>query len=71
MVEDLHSIAFVVSLNSNHKSFISSEGYKKCTLRELRCIADHVMEITEVSGCPCELGCSHTVYEVEKLSDVE
>ncbi|XP_075970520.1 sodium channel protein Nach-like isoform X1 [Anticarsia gemmatalis] len=47
------------------------KGYKQCTLRELSCIAEHAAAITDVTRCTCELGCSHTVYEVEKLTDVD
>ncbi|XP_030023452.2 sodium channel protein Nach-like [Manduca sexta] len=47
------------------------KGYRHCTLRELECIANHAASITDVTRCSCELGCSHTVYEVEKLSDVD
>ncbi|KAI8428834.1 hypothetical protein MSG28_007489 [Choristoneura fumiferana] len=46
-------------------------GYKHCTIVELACIADHAAAITDVTWCTCELGCSHTVYEVEKLTEVE
>lgn len=55
------------------KLFINNltEGYRQCTLRELECIAKHAPAITDVTKCSCELGCTHTVYEVEKLSDVE
>ncbi|XP_037874750.1 sodium channel protein Nach [Bombyx mori] len=47
------------------------KGYKQCTLRELECIAKHASAITDVTKCSCELGCSHTVYEVEKLSETD
>ncbi|XP_063531962.1 sodium channel protein Nach [Cydia strobilella] len=46
-------------------------GYRYCTILELECIANHMTSITDVSGCACELGCSHTVYEVEKLTEVD
>ncbi|XP_047985980.1 sodium channel protein Nach-like isoform X2 [Leguminivora glycinivorella] len=47
------------------------DGYRHCTVLELQCIAEHVDSITDVSWCNCELGCSHTVYEVEKLTEVD
>ncbi|XP_052753537.1 sodium channel protein Nach-like [Galleria mellonella] len=47
------------------------KGYKQCTVQELACIAKHVAAITDVTRCPCELGCSHTVYEVEKLTEID
>ncbi|XP_063379360.1 sodium channel protein Nach [Cydia fagiglandana] len=46
-------------------------GYRHCTVLELECIANHMASITDVSWCSCELGCSHTVYEVEKLTEVD
>lgn len=48
-----------------------TEGYRQCTVSELECIAKHAAAITDVTQCACELGCTHTVYEVEKLSEVE
>ncbi|KAJ0179941.1 hypothetical protein K1T71_004532 [Dendrolimus kikuchii] len=47
------------------------KGYRQCTIRELECIAKHAAVITDVTKCSCELGCSHTVYEVEKLSEMD
>ncbi|XP_045764971.1 sodium channel protein Nach-like isoform X1 [Maniola jurtina] len=47
------------------------KGYKHCTVKELECIAKHVAAITDVTRCACELGCSHTVHEVEKLTDID
>lgn len=47
------------------------DGYKHCTVKELECIAKHAADIIDVTWCSCELGCSHTVYEVEKLTDIE
>ncbi|GBP44395.1 Sodium channel protein Nach [Eumeta japonica] len=47
------------------------EGYRQCMLRELACIARHVQAITDVTRCDCELGCTHTVYEVEKLTEFD
>ncbi|KAI5631548.1 amiloride-sensitive sodium channel domain-containing protein [Phthorimaea operculella] len=46
-------------------------GYRVCTIRELECIANNFAQITDVTKCSCELGCSHTVYEVEKLSEID
>ncbi|XP_077287685.1 sodium channel protein Nach-like [Arctopsyche grandis] len=45
------------------------EKFRYCTLVELRCIAEHVDKITNIDKCNCELGCSNTVYEVEKLTE--
>ncbi|CAH0727769.1 unnamed protein product, partial [Brenthis ino] len=47
------------------------KGYRYCTVKELECIAKHVTAITDITHCLCELGCSHTVYEVEKLTDID
>ncbi|XP_072940542.1 sodium channel protein Nach [Epargyreus clarus] len=47
------------------------KGYRHCTVRELECIAKYASVITDVTRCACELGCTHTVYEVEKLTDVD
>ncbi|XP_049865918.1 pickpocket protein 28-like isoform X2 [Pectinophora gossypiella] len=46
-------------------------GYRVCTLSELECIAKYEAAITDVTKCTCELGCSHTVYEVEKLTEID
>ncbi|KAK3911908.1 Sodium channel protein Nach [Frankliniella fusca] len=48
------------------------KGYKTrfryCTLKELGCIVKNADKFsTKWINCPCELGCSHTVYEMEKL----
>lgn len=43
--------------------------FRHCRLSELRCIAENLDEIIATDKCSCELGCSNTVYEVEKLSD--
>ncbi|XP_045514063.1 sodium channel protein Nach-like [Pieris brassicae] len=47
------------------------KGYRYCTIRELECIAQHAKTITDVTRCNCELGCTHTVYEVEKLTAID
>ncbi|XP_050682079.1 sodium channel protein Nach-like [Leptidea sinapis] len=49
----------------------SIKGYNYCTLRELECIAKYTAEINDVTHCNCELGCTHTVYEVEKLTEID
>lgn len=46
------------------------ENYKYCTLQQLKCVSEHLQAIKAVEACSCELGCSNTVYEVEKLSEV-
>ncbi|XP_046960505.1 sodium channel protein Nach-like isoform X2 [Vanessa cardui] len=47
------------------------KGYRHCTVKELECIAKYVAVITDVTRCSCELGCTHTVYEVEKLTEID
>ncbi|XP_028179101.1 pickpocket protein 28-like [Ostrinia furnacalis] len=49
----------------------TTKGYRFCTVPELKCIADNVDAITDVTRCSCELGCKHTVYEVEKLTEID
>ncbi|XP_013178118.1 PREDICTED: sodium channel protein Nach-like isoform X2 [Papilio xuthus] len=51
--------------------FYPKTRYRQCTVRELECIARYAAAITDVSRCTCELGCSHTVYEVEKLTEID
>ncbi|CAG9785122.1 unnamed protein product [Diatraea saccharalis] len=48
-----------------------TKGYRMCTVRELECIARYADAITDVTRCACELGCTHSVYEVEKLSEID
>ncbi|CAH2075249.1 unnamed protein product, partial [Iphiclides podalirius] len=48
-----------------------TNGYRQCTVKELQCIAKYAAEITDVTRCSCELGCTHTVYEVEKLTEID
>ncbi|CAK1553645.1 unnamed protein product [Leptosia nina] len=48
-----------------------TKGYRHCTVKELECIAKNVAAITDVNRCNCELGCTHTVYEVEKLTEID
>lgn len=41
-----------------------------CELRDFECLARHVENITDVHDCKrCELSCSNTVYDIEKLSE--
>ncbi|XP_044755808.1 sodium channel protein Nach-like [Coccinella septempunctata] len=48
---------------------ISSESpYRYCRIRELECVANNKGKILDVEHCDCQLSCSNTVYEVEKLS---
>ncbi|KAL0892231.1 hypothetical protein ABMA27_015417 [Loxostege sticticalis] len=49
----------------------TTKGYRQCTVRELECIKKHAESITDVTRCSCELGCKHTVYEVEKLTEID
>lgn len=44
-------------------------SFRHCRINELACVADHLKEIVSVDKCTCELGCSNTVYEVEKLNE--
>ncbi|KAF2898253.1 hypothetical protein ILUMI_07924 [Ignelater luminosus] len=45
------------------------ENFRHCRIHELACIADHLGTIKSVDRCNCQLGCSNTVYEVEKLNE--
>ncbi|XP_045493644.1 sodium channel protein Nach-like isoform X1 [Colias croceus] len=49
----------------------TTKGYRHCTVNELECISKHVAAITDVTRCNCELGCTHTVYEIEKLTEID
>ncbi|CAH2002114.1 unnamed protein product [Acanthoscelides obtectus] len=40
---------------------------KQCDIHGLICIAEKLEEIQNLDHCHCYLGCSNTVYEVEKL----
>ncbi|KAE8738754.1 hypothetical protein FOCC_FOCC015764 [Frankliniella occidentalis] len=43
-------------------------NFRYCTLKELGCIAKNADKFSNrLSKCSCELGCSNTVYEMEKL----
>ncbi|KAJ8920125.1 hypothetical protein NQ315_011782 [Exocentrus adspersus] len=46
-------------------------AYKHCSFQKMKCIGDHLKEIKAVQRCSCYLGCSNTVYEVEKFNDAE
>nr|XP_023027158.1 sodium channel protein Nach-like [Leptinotarsa decemlineata] len=48
---------------------IGTTGYVHCKIDELACISKHLEEIKSVDSCSCYLGCSNTVYEVEKLDN--
>lgn len=40
-----------------------------CTIEQFQCLAKYSRNITEVRDCnSCELSCSNTVYDIEKLS---
>lgn len=40
-----------------------------CTLDQLKCLVKFAENITNVKECAkCELSCSNTVYDIEKLS---
>ncbi|XP_045473290.1 sodium channel protein Nach-like [Harmonia axyridis] len=49
-------------------SFRSGSPYRYCSIREMECIANNKDQIVDIESCDCQLGCSNTVYEVEKLS---
>ncbi|XP_034240067.1 sodium channel protein Nach-like [Thrips palmi] len=45
-------------------------NFRYCSLKELGCIAKHAEKFsTRHIECNCELGCKHTVYEMEKLHE--
>ncbi|CAG9127036.1 unnamed protein product [Plutella xylostella] len=48
-----------------------TDGYRYCSVAELVCVAAHADSITDAARCACELGCEHTVYEVEKLTEID
>ncbi|XP_052132722.1 sodium channel protein Nach-like [Frankliniella occidentalis] len=40
---------------------------RHCSLPELKCVIDHLAELHTFNlTCPCQLGCEHTVYDMEK-----
>lgn len=40
-----------------------------CNIQQLECLAKYMENITNVKDCQiCELSCSNTVYDIEKLS---
>ncbi|KAK9732285.1 Amiloride-sensitive sodium channel [Popillia japonica] len=49
--------------------YVETGIYRHCTLQELSCISRNLKLILSVDKCACQLGCSNTVYEVEKLND--
>lgn len=41
-----------------------------CNLVHFECLARHLQNITDVKDCKqCELSCSNTVYDIEKMSE--
>ncbi|KRT86695.1 ion channel, partial [Oryctes borbonicus] len=46
-----------------------TDKYRHCTFQELSCISGNLKSILSIERCSCQLGCSNTVYEVEKLDD--
>ncbi|RZC35753.1 sodium channel protein Nach-like, partial [Asbolus verrucosus] len=47
------------------------ENYHHCNLKQLKdCIEENLESIKNVNHCSCQLGCSNTVYEAEKLNEV-
>lgn len=63
-----NNIAFVLwNVKFNRKSTLDSQPY--CRLEQFGCLAKYAQNITEVRDCNfCELSCSNTVYDIEKLS---
>ncbi|XP_071050746.1 sodium channel protein Nach [Onthophagus taurus] len=43
--------------------------FKHCTLKQLKCVEENSDDIQNVDKCLCLLGCSNTVYEVEKFNE--
>ncbi|KAJ9589076.1 hypothetical protein L9F63_017621, partial [Diploptera punctata] len=44
-----------------------AQGFTYCNISGLQCLGRYKDKFTVTRDCPCELGCSNTVYEVEKL----
>ncbi|PSN38910.1 hypothetical protein C0J52_16366, partial [Blattella germanica] len=55
-------------LFGSKETYTTDVGYKYCDLAGLQCIAKIVGKFLHTTNCHCELGCSNTVYEVEKLT---
>ncbi|KAJ1532259.1 hypothetical protein ONE63_000875 [Megalurothrips usitatus] len=50
--------------------FYSLPALSYCTLKEMGCLVKNAEKFTPKNiSCPCELGCMHTVYEMEKLHE--
>lgn len=44
-------------------------GERNCNFNDFACISKNIKVIESEESCFCELGCSNTVYEVEKLNE--
>ncbi|PNF31312.1 hypothetical protein B7P43_G11545 [Cryptotermes secundus] len=60
------SLSFHLYRKCHYMILIFSDGFNSCDLQGLQCLGKHKDEIRLIK-CPCELGCSNTVYEVDKL----
>lgn len=50
--------------------FPKTAPHHYCNLAHFDCLARHLQNITDVKDCKqCELSCSNTVYDIEKLSE--
>ncbi|CAH1155369.1 unnamed protein product [Phaedon cochleariae] len=47
---------------------VAGTSYRHCGIDELPCITSHLEKIKSIDECSCYLGCSNTVYEIEKLN---
>ena len=49
----------------------SKKTLEYCGIDELDCLVKHKENITDINTCNhCELSCTNTVFEVEKLDDM-
>lgn len=42
--------------------------FRHCKINELSCINQNLDKIMSTDKCSCYLGCSNTVYEIEKMN---
>lgn len=45
------------------------KGEKRCGCLDYKCIKENLLSIDSEKSCNCELGCSNTVYEAEKVNE--
>ncbi|GLH12603.1 Pickpocket protein 11, partial [Gryllus bimaculatus] len=48
-----------------------TEGFRVCGAQELQCLAAVAGELRTTLDCACDLGCDHTIYEIERLQEVQ